>query len=166
MAETIGGNDDYYVAIPTSSSTTTFGSPANISIAPRQNYIHVGGPWKTYTTAVPHPYLQPQPVPYVHTSQEPTEGMLANIQDKLYRYSEVTNQWIEVVDADEAQLAEAPKIRVELDASLMLKALQEYKTFLEELDGLENGTGEVVDDVVWGLRETIEALERLKLPNG
>lgn len=107
----------------------------------------------------------PQTNPYVY-SPAPTEGMVANIQDKLYRYSEALNQWIEVVDANPAEIAEAPKIKVELDAREMLAALQEYKTFLEDLDGLENSTGEIVDDVVFGLREAIEALEKLRKPNG
>lgn len=55
-----------------------------------------------------------------------------------------------------------PKIPVRLDATEMRKALEAYRDFLEGLDGLDQESAEVVDSTLFGLREAIEALERLE----
>jgi hypothetical protein len=98
---------------------------------------------------------------YVAAPTVPTEGMVVNIKDKLYRYSQATDQWIEVVNADESEIAAAPVVQIELDASGMLLALRTYRDFLDGLDGLDPDATGIVSDTLFGLDEAIGALEQL-----
>lgn len=101
------------------------------------------------------------PSPYVTTLQQPTDGMIANIAGKVYRYSEAVNEWHEVIDSPLSETTEALVLPVELDARGMLAAFKQYREFLEELDGLDQKHADVVSDTLFGLDEAIEALERL-----
>lgn len=112
----------------------------------------------------PNQWTSVQQIPQVQiqTPTQPTEGMLASINNKLYRYSASTNEWIEVVDAPVSEIAEAPQLPVELDARGMLDAFRQYHAFLDDLDGLDQRYSDAVSDVLFGLNEAIEALERLE----
>lgn len=150
----------------TSDGTFTVTVPSSISgtVASSFSYTNLPvspGQW----TAIPN-YTpgSPQPnagTPYVTTSQPPFDGMIVTINDILYRYSQANDKWIKVESIPGADVVEAPKVVVELDGREMLVALKTYYDFLEDLDGLDNRVGEIVDDVLYGLRESIEALERL-----
>lgn len=132
----------------------------------------------TMPTGTPNPYYQQVPQPfgpyqtssgsgvapnvYVSTPQQPSEGMIAHINGKLYRYTEAGNIWHEVVDAPTSEQVEAPALPIELDAESMLDALRQYRDFLDELDGLDQRYANAVDDTLFGLNEAIEALETLE----
>lgn len=118
-----------------------------------------------YYTNIPIPPGQSGqqfPTYQIVTPQQPAEGMLVNLNGKLYRYSEAKNEWHEVVDAPTTDLTEVPTLPVELDASAMLDALKSYRDFLEELEGdLDERLSRIVDDTLFGLGEAIKALELL-----
>lgn len=156
-----------------SNTTMTSGSAATgVTIS-----VPVGPGQGGYSNIPPNPYWgQPPNIPgYVYppgssgvptpitvkTSQQPVDGMVALINGKYYRYSEAANEWHELIDAAETEIAEAPILPIELDASAMLDAFEQYRTFLEDLDGLDSKNLEIVEDTLFGLREAINALKRL-----
>lgn len=56
----------------------------------------------------------------------------------------------------------APKLPIVLDASEMVTALEAYREFLEDVvDGLEPEDAARVEDALFGLRETLDALKQL-----
>lgn len=97
----------------------------------------------------------------VQTPSQPLDGYIATINGKVYRYSAALNEWHEVVDAPAADIASAEPLPIILDASEMLVALKSYFDFLNDLDGLDQETGNAVDDALFGLEESIRALEKL-----
>jgi hypothetical protein len=67
--------------------------------------------------------------------------------------------WVQIEPSDET--VGAPEVRIVLDATAMLKALRAYRDFLDEIrDGLDAETVKIVDDILFGLGEAIEALEK------
>lgn len=81
---------------------------------------------------------------------KPFIGQIIWIMGKQYKYDETG--WISLT-------SEAP--RVELDAQEMLLVLIQYKDFLDELEDLDSFTAQIVDDTIFGLKESIEALEKI-----
>jgi len=161
------------------SSTTGYSSAAgttvtisNTSGAPNQAHYFSSGsnivpsnPHQ-YGTALPSHQWTQQPTIYgggiqVATPDQPLDGYIANINGKVYRYSAALNEWHEVIDAPPADVQSAEKLPIVLDATDMLIALTAYRDFLNDLDGLDQETGNAVDDALFGLDESIRALEKL-----
>jgi hypothetical protein len=105
-----------------------------------------------WTPGTTNPYTFPQPL-------EPKEGDIGIIGGVPHRYE--GGIWTQIEPSDET--IGAPEIRIVLDASAMLNALRAYRDFLESLDGLDQETHNIVDDTLFGLREAIEALEKIGL---
>lgn len=112
------------------------------------------GQWSTTTGNVTVGNI-PVTIPPAQTTW-PMFGTLIKVGTRQLRYN--GSEW---EDTQGSEQIEAPKIRVELDGRDMLEALRRYKAFLEDIEGFDNGTGEIVDDICFGLREAIEALEKL-----
>lgn len=133
---------------PTVGSTTT-GSSTKVTTGTLGGVSGITYPYPT----TPNTPLFPPPI----APTVPTKGMLVNILDRIYQFN--GEDWVPFNGG--TRRTETPKIPVKLDASDMLQALKAYRDFLDNLDGLESKTFEIVDDVIFGLRESIEALERL-----
>lgn len=135
------------------------------------NFTTTGGgnPWH-WQSAPYNPNMYPNSYPGVTTFPpssnpyttvqsitQPVEGSIGIIGGVPHRFEK--GIWVQIEPSDET--VGAPEIRIVLDASAMLNALRSYRDFLDSIEGLDKETHNIVDDTLFGLREAIEALEKI-----